>query len=294
VRGLPKGEPNFPEANITLTRVPANDQFGPYGPPQWATVEPGGEFAIEGVAPGHYWIVARSMGDDLRSAPMEIVAGSSNLTNLALTLVHGETLSGAVQIEGDAAQSTEAEKLTVFLEPVPGGPRIRADVEADGGFHLDHVFPGKFNVGAAPLPENAWIKSVKVGATESPDGTIDLTGGISGVHIGIVINRNGGEVEGTVLNKDGQPSDLPFPLVALAEAGAEPEFQQPQPGTKFKYTGLRPGKYRLIAVDPGQLQGNTREAVKALLSKAPEIEVHENDRISRYLKIGDMETSDAK
>jgi hypothetical protein len=53
-------------------------------------------------------------------------------------------------------------------------------------------------------------------------------------------------------------------------------------GKQYRFTGLHPGKYRLMAaatrgLEPDRLQG--------MFEDAPEIEVHEGDRIIRDVKI---------
>jgi len=49
---------------------------------------------------------------------------------------------------------------------------------------------------------------------------------------------------------------------------------------------VRPGKYRLIAIGPQQMAdyAEDRETAEALFRKAPEIEIHEGDRITRDVK----------
>ena len=69
-----------------------------------------------------------------------------------------------------------------------------------------------------------------------------------------------------------------------------------QAGDKFSYSGLRPGKYRLVALDPRQFMGGryTSETLKALLATSPEFEIHENDRLTKNLKILSAEDPGAK
>src|SRR6185312_9617630 len=168
VSGLTEGRGNFPRAFVSLSPAPGAGQTGFFISSAPAQVGPNGEFTFEGVAPGRYLISARSMDGGTRSPVMEVAVQSSDVTNLSVALSHGETLEGTIQIEGGKPQSTDTEKLSVVLESVPRrGEDIRADADGEGAFRIQGVFPGKFKVRVAPLPENAYLKSVKVGAVES-------------------------------------------------------------------------------------------------------------------------------
>ena len=50
-------------------------------------------------------------------------------------------------------------------------------------------------------------------------------------------------------------------------------------GENYRFTGPRPGKYRLIVADPAKPYGT--QTARELFATAPEIEVHEGDRIVR-------------
>jgi hypothetical protein len=182
----------------------------------------------------------------------------------------------------------------VRLEPVSRADRLVAggntkgsEVDKDGAFRIEPVFPGKFRVRVLPLPENAWIKSVKLDDAEVPGGVLDLSRGVRGAKVKVTISLNGAQVEGTVVGEDGQPFEHPLPFVVIAETVDEINgsgLERAKAGAKFKFTGLRPGKYRLIAVDPRQFSGAI-DAVKAVFSKAPEIEIREGDRITKDVRV---------
>jgi len=70
-------------------------------------------------------------------------------------------------------------------------------------------------------------------------------------------------------------------MVVLAEKAeyVNDHMKAVKAGEKYRFTGLRPGKYRLIVSGPAQEFGT--QTAETLFSKAPEIEVHEGDRITR-------------
>jgi hypothetical protein len=288
VRGGVTGMPAGPEISTYITLFWS--EIGTY---TFTRPEPDGTFAIAGLTPGKYRLMARlqgSDGPDMQSASKELEVENDD-NSIVLALVRAETLSGTVEIEGDAPKSPVREKLGVRLSPeIQFGENKGADVGEDGTFHIDRVFPGKLRMIVMPLPENAYVKSIKAGSAEAQDGLVDLSHGVAGSQIHITLSRNGGRVEGRVLGEDGQPFTGPS-MVILTESDDpldEKGFQAAEAGEKFSYSGLRPGKYRFMALEPSHMMMSSQakpDALKALLAHAEEIEIHEGDRISKDIKI---------
>jgi hypothetical protein len=262
-------------------------------------VEPNGKFTIPGLTPGRYLVQARLHAPEdanLQSRAVEVHADSGDETGIALELARGEPVSGTVEFEGEAVNAPakpSAEKLTVRLEPGRGmadsGGSNSAEVSESGAFQVPQVFPGKFRVRVMPMPENAYIKSVKLGGYEAPDGMVDLSDGVTGAGMQVTLSRNGGQFEGSVVDDDGKPLQGNLALVLLAATAddiGQQNFKPVEPGQKFRYTGLRPGKYRLIAIDVRQFSGGF-ERLRGLFPNAPEIEIHEGDRIVKDVKLMD-------
>ncbi len=252
---------------------------------------PDGKFTIPGLAAGRYRVLARlqsAEGMNLQSTPVDVQPENADVTGIRLELQRGETLSGIVEIEDGSAKSRPTEKLMVRLQSEGReSDRGVAQVDEKGMFHLDDVFPEKLRLRIMPLPENAYVKSVKLSTTEAPDGVLDLTRGVNGAHLNITVSRNGGRIEGAVLGDDEQPLRGSLALVILTAAGddiGEQTIKPVQPGEKFTYSGIRPGKYRLVAVDAREFAGD-RERLKELFLRAPEIEIHEGDRIAKDIKV---------
>jgi hypothetical protein len=140
---------------------------------------------------------------------------------------------------------------------------MRGEVAPNGTFTISDVFPGKYRVEVLSMPENAYVKSPAT-ALDLPVPTLPIT-----------ISLNGGQIEGKILPEGAAV------LVILAPSGVtvdENNIKLVEDDGTFRFTGLRPGRYRLIAVDPAQ-------EWKALLTQAPEFEVHEGGRLHKDLKV---------
>jgi hypothetical protein len=70
-------------------------------------------------------------------------------------------------------------------------------------------------------------------------------------------------------------------MVVLADSAANvnDHMKPVRGGAKFRFTGLHPGRYRLIVSGPERPYGT--QTAEELFSEAPEIELHEGDRVTR-------------
>jgi hypothetical protein len=295
VSGVVTGMPDSSgHAYIVLLSDGQTDQVRLYAP-----VVPDGKFTVSRLAPGRYRIWAsQGSGDSLfLSQPVEVNLESTDETNLSLQLLPGEELSGTLEIQDDPAKSASVETLTVGLEQYTEAHRPKGgEADGSGAFRLAQVFPAKFRVTVRPMPENAYIKSVKLDDTEMPDGVLDLSRGVGGAKLKVTVSLNGGQLEGTVLGEDGKPFSGPLAFVFLAATAEEIDNQSGTPiapDAKFRFTGLHPGKYRLFAVDPKQVSGDT-EGFKTMFPKAEEIEINEGGRIVKDVKVMAAENPNAK
>jgi hypothetical protein len=82
-------------------------------------------------------------------------------------------------------------------------------------------------------------------------------------------------------------------LAATADEIGDHNLKIVAAGAKFSFTALRPGKYRIIALDGTQLSDDIA-GLRALFATAPEIEVREGDRIEKDAKLMVLESPDGK
>lgn len=304
ISGVVTGIPQTPAAaafiRIMLFSLEDSDRFRLKRESQAAA---DGRFTIPGLVPGRYRVLAMADSGTLRSAAAEVQPENGDVTGVTLPVVRGATLPGTLEIEGGPVNAAPAEKLTLRLQSEPGifDQSETAETGTKGAFQFEQVFPGRFRILVVPMPENAYVKSVKLGGREAPDALLDLSRGVTGASVSITLNRNGGRVEGAVLGEDGKPARSSAALVILAAQAedisqrdiGQPVFKRVEAGVRFAYRGLRPGKYRLFAIDAQEFSGDL-ERVKALFPNAPEIEIHEGDQIARDVKVTAMENTVAK
>jgi len=299
VAGLVAGIPEGARANVTLRFGESSDKL--YSARSTET-GPDGKFSFTGLQPASYSVSAQysSGKSGLLSQAVNLQLDSSDQTGVQLTLRAGEELNGTLEIAGDSPSGASAEKHTIRLEPADssygwGAEAAPGETGQSGAFRLTNVAASRFHVEVEPLPDNAFIKSITLDGIAVPDPILDFSRGVNGSRLKITVSLNGGQISGKVLGHDGDPLVLPQALVMLwrveKEVEKEVEADDANRVANGEYTikALRPGKYRLVAIDTLEIgdlaPGDWDEALKAFRAAAPEIEVKEGDRIVKDLKV---------
>jgi Carboxypeptidase regulatory-like domain len=243
------------------------------------TPDADGRFRLSGLPAGLYnvWAHYQSNGLELNSAPIDVPLETANETGLNLKLSPGEELSGTLEFEGQPVNQNahvRLEALSAFNWVAKGG-----EVDREGKFNFASVFPAKYRVRVEPLPENAFIKSVSADGAAAAGGVVDLSSGVRGSKIKITVGLNGASVEGTVSSESAKPDCCSMVVLADSVANVNDHMKPVRGGAKFRFTGLHPGRYRLIVSGPERPYGT--QTAEELFSEAPEIELHEGDRVTR-------------
>lgn len=227
-----------------------------------------GSFVIRDVSPGNYEIVATVDGSAVpMMARQTLQVGSSNVEGLRLAPQPGGTVRGHLRVEGkndgrDGAPRSDFERTFLLLEStegeddegVLGGGKFTnlAHVAPDGSFAWGDVPPGNYYVQIvrdAGANGDWFMKTSLAGGRDVNDSGINVNGGT--VALDLVASTNGGMVEGTITDHQGQP-------VANAVVVAVPETRmrarmdryrktQSDQNGRFQLQGIRPGDYTVLA-----------------------------------------------
>lgn len=260
-----------------------------------------GHFHFANLPPGAYRLLAWQWGEkaSIYSQPLDLRLEGSDVTNLNLLLAPGGELNGKLEMAGGPAK----EKLSVTLDPLPfasfGEPPPTAEADQNGAFRIADIAPGRYRLKVTPMPENGYLKSVRLEGVEVPDGELDLSRGAPGSSLKIVVSRNGGQVSGKLLDKDGEPLGAETVMVLLVadpkQIDLERSLKRAEDGT-YRFQAIRPGKYRLLALGPGLFASGPDflESIETLAAAADEIEIKEGDRKVQDLKLIEKGDADAK
>jgi hypothetical protein len=120
--------------------------------------------------------------------------------------------------------------------------------DPSGVFVYPHVPAGKYVLEMEALPPNGYIEDVKAGGTSVFDSGIDIRN--QNAEIQILINTNGGRVQGTVLDAAGKPAAAHVALVPRESRRQNLALYKDAPSDasgKFNMDGIEPGDYKLFA-----------------------------------------------
>jgi hypothetical protein len=295
IGGLVTGTPNGTRATVIAR--------GSHNPAMMQTmrgsmVDPAGRFMIGGLPPGSYKVFAQSVAGTsrLQSQVVEVQLTGADVSNVQLQLAPGEDLGGSLELPGEAPARKFAVKLEATDSGGPGNPETTpAGVGKDGSFRIPAIFPGSYRVRVEPLPEGTFIRSVTLDGAAVNDAGFELSHSGPGARLKISLSRNASQLSGKVLDHDGAPLTSPLGEVLLWRDAAQvlPDHN-PVADSRYTLKDLRPGKYRVLAVDAfdfTNLAGANHpdEFAKALRAAAEEIEVGEGVRMAKDLKVAAKE-----
>jgi protocatechuate 3,4-dioxygenase beta subunit len=250
----------------------------------------GGTFEVRDLTPGAYFLMAQWQEEGKpRVIKQPVDLGNSNVDDLSVPLSAPLDVKGQVRVDGTG--DVNLGNVTVGLDPQ--GPmfigRASAKLKDDGSFALDKVNADNYAVSVYGLPQNFYVKSIRMGDVDGLDAGLDLTRGSAGA-LDIVISPNGGQVEGTVADPKGQlASGATVVLVPDAphrEQSALFKTVNTDTSGHFSMQGITPGDYKLFAwedVESGAYQD--LEFLRPFESEGESVTIREGGRESRQLKL---------
>jgi len=297
VSGMVTGAPDNHVVNVMLS---FGEEAGQLFNSRTIVAAADGKFSFPGLQPGYYRAMAflSSGSTALQSRAVEFQLSADDRNDLQLTLRPGEDLTGTLELVGDAPAGAP-DKRTVRLEAADGfnpmGQRgsPAAEVGKDGMFTLNSVMPGKFRPVVEPMPENGYVKEIALDGKAVPDNVLDLSQGAGGARLKITVSRAGGQISGRVLDKDGEPA-LGLIMVVFA---TDPKHMQENDANrvsdgKYSFKAIRPGKYRLFAIDVLELMqaaladvDDNEKMMERFFDAAEEVEIKEGTRISKDIPV---------
>ena len=306
VTGAPEGAKNI---SIQVQRPSASGFGGSSG----SQAKPDGTFDLWRLDPGKYTLTASIFspgGMRMQSAPVDIEVTSANIEHLELRMVAPFDVTGEMRFDDEQARRPQqppaqpgqaqgqgqgqngaqaapppAALRRITLRPASGNmlPQTMADVGADDTFQFEKLQPGLYHVALSWSP--VYVKSVRVGSTETEGDLLDLRSGPAGA-ITIAASSVTGQVSGTASDSKGPVSGA---LVALVpEPDGRQFFRTAMAGQDGTYTipNIPPGKYKLLVADDDFNMGTARtgNGLEDYADIMASVEIHPGDHLTKDLK----------
>ena len=215
-----------------------------------------GEFRIQNAMPGHYVVapendrVSNTYGD-----PVSFDVKDEDVTGLKIPMRSASTLTGIVTIEGniDLPIADVLSKLMINAHTMSGdmmGSSVHASVNADGGFRLTGIRPGKLHLFSFMRPggPNVPLRLLRIesNGSELRDG-VDVRPGedISGLRM--VLGAGSSVLRGDVKIEGGPLEGVTLYVMYRRTNGNPNTFERADLDARqhFVIKGLTPGEYEL-------------------------------------------------
>jgi hypothetical protein len=220
-----------------------------------------GNYKLEGVRPGKYFVLAAGRGylpeywkeaAKLQDATAVDVAESGNVDHIDFTLALGGAIAGKVLAATDQRPIAGA-LVQIFMKTNATIPFARGLAERDGKYRIDGLPTGEYLVFASAegftglyykdVEQRQHATPVKV---QAPNETIDID-----FHLK-PFDRRGGTVAGTITS-EADKNPIPHALVLLISLSAPGNmalYTMADDFGKYKIAGVPTGKYVAVAFAP--------------------------------------------
>jgi hypothetical protein len=254
---------------------------------------------MRGVAPGSYILRANYNEDNKQySARLPLEVGNSNIEGIELELQPPVDIEGHIVVEEDG--DLKGANLQVILQT-----RMNVSMMGSGGagqmkgnqtFKLTNVSRDPYDINVFGLPEGFFLKSIRLGEQDVTETGVDFTQGVSAEQLTVVLNPNGGQVDGAVQNAKGDPAaGATVTLIPDAEHRSISWMYKTafaDQNGHFTIKGVRPGEYKVYAwedIEAGALEDP--DFVKPHESAGEAVSVKESSHETVQLKVVPAENS---
>jgi hypothetical protein len=218
---------------------------------------------------------------------VRVDVAASDVENVVLTINAFVSLTGRIQVEGtpEVASLPGFDRIEMRLALVGlDSEWVAASLAKDGTLRVDRVQTGRWRVELSGLPANAYIKSVRLGADDAPKRTVTIADRVPGA-LEILVSPNGGEIAGSILDKDRKPMrEVEAVLIPIGAPDRHDLYKTAVSDRNGKFTirGITPGDYRIFAwealeayayYDPEVLAGYESQGAPIIVAESSKAEV---------------------
>jgi len=245
-----------------------------------------GSFEFPRVAAGNYVILAPDPSRTGRPVGRyDLTVSESDVDSVLISLGPGATIEGRFKMESNepvpasvrfSLRSADATRINVGAAPDPKDAVLRAT----------GILPGRYWVDfSGGLPTDAYVKTIHFGDFDATYQPIEVRGGAQPA-LQVVVSPNGGTVAGTVRSTKGEAVSASQVILApaspaLADIARLVKGPVPGPQGYFRFRGVAPGEYVLLALEDVEAGAVRDPAFRAAIAeKGVKVAVQEGSNLT--------------
>jgi hypothetical protein len=262
--------------NATVIMTPDAERDPAAGQPGDVMIFPDGTFTFTHVPPGNYQIRGRAetdAGGASLFALYRIVVAGDDVT-VALVLRPGASVSG--RVTADAVRTPGPGTFAglriqaPFADGSSFGDRPTGEAVADGSFTIHGVMSGSHVITVEGLPHPWVLKHVMYRGQDISDAGLEADSGQQLADVRVTITDVASEVTGTVRDAEGHgvagATVLIIPAAPQFWTRVSRRFGRTPTDAdgRYRYRGLPPGEYRVVAATLGEGDLYRRDLLRQL------------------------------
>lgn len=147
------------------------------------------------------------------AAPVDVEIADADIDGLELALVAQFELGGRIDWDGTPAPAGQMHNPRLRLDPLREAENpIAGAIDDAGAFRLVKVSADRYRVSLEGMPDDVFVKSIRLGTREMPDGVLDVGQG-AGATLSVILSAAGGQLSGVVRDADGPVLEAAVGLV---------------------------------------------------------------------------------
>lgn len=248
-----------PAAALMLAARPAGDSLLAVLNRTLGTSQPNGQFALRNLMPGEYVLhaVVRSPDSkDAESADAPLTVGGSDIEGMTITAVPNGRIVGRIMFDGDATPAFTPASLRISVGIPFGFQDASAQVGAEWAFTVGDIEPGNVSLSCSGLPAGWAVNRVVANGRDVTESSFDLAPGLPPTTVEITLTDKPTTLSGVVGRDAKAAASDDYTVVVFSDDPAQWRegskrilVARPDQNGAYKLTGLRPGRYRAIAVE---------------------------------------------
>lgn len=230
-----------------------------------------GVFEFHHIPPGRY-LIEGGVATELVGRT-DVNVGDGDTESVLVQLRRGAEIIGSVKPPARLIiELVEAEGLGFYSRPIQS--------TGDGSFQIRGIGPYVYRVYIDRLPPSSYVKSIRFEGQDVTKGTLDLSSGTGG-QLEILLSPTAADVTGVVRNSTREV------MVQIWRQGDDiAKTANTDQSGNFKFSGLAPGDYRIVAwedIDPGLAQDPAFRA--RFDSQATTVKLRDNSHETTEVKL---------